>query len=166
MNEFVYPWYYKLFYRYGNIPLTLMLSFYLIVLVEKLDTHLVYFLPLVITLGLIYLLNRHFLVLYKILPYTIEADEEKIIAKNFFLSSRRETIKYTDISSLEGGLFDGRTRGVMRVWDGKSKVCIGFYSSLKDYNKLGTLILSKVDKNVYDTVLQKVAEQKKKKTLQ
>ena len=42
----------------------------------------------------------------------------------------------------------------MKVCDGKNKICIGFFDRMKNSNKLVTLLLSKVDKKIYDEVIE------------
>ena len=65
-----------------------------------------------------------------------------------------------DIESISGGIFDGRYRGLMKVCDGKNKLCIGFFDRLTNSSKLVTLILSKVDKKIYDKVIKQIQSTK------
>jgi hypothetical protein len=51
----------------------------------------------------------------------------------------------------------------MKVCDGKNQICIGFSDKIKDSKKLMTLILSKVKKEVYDEVIEKLQALKKPK---
>jgi hypothetical protein len=44
----------------------------------------------------------------------------------------------------------------MKVCDGKNKICIGFFDRLNNSSKLVTLILSKVDKKIYDKVIEQI----------
>ena len=111
---------------------------------------------------MIYFLNRHYLTLYKILPYKIEADDEKIVCSKFFLSNKEIIISYDNIKSLSGGLFENKMSGVMQVCDGKNNVCFGFYNRMRNSNKLATIILSKVKRELYDEVLEKLISKKKK----
>jgi hypothetical protein len=67
---------------------------------------------------------------------------------------------YKDIESLSGGLFEGKLRGLMKVWDGKSKICIGFYDKIKGIKELQTILLSRVSKEVYDEVVENVGLKK------
>ncbi len=98
--------------------------------------------------------------LYKILPYKIEVDNEKMICSDFLFYKDSITILYKDISSLEGGIFHGRLNGVMKIKDSAHNRTIGFYDKLKDARKLETLILSKVDKKIYDEVVDKLGMKK------
>ena len=128
MRLFTYSYIYRLLYRYANIPVTIILSIYLVPSVVYLDKNLIYLIPVVLLLLMIYLLNRHYLTLYKIIPYRIEADGEKLVCTDFLFSKKEFTIYYNDIESLTGGIFDGRFTGVMKVCDKKNQVCIGFFN--------------------------------------
>jgi hypothetical protein len=162
MQVFTYPPFYKLIYRYGNIPVTIILAIYLVPAVVKLDKELLYLIPVILLLGMIYLLNKHYLNLYKIIPYKIEADEEKMICTNFLFSRKEFTIYYHDVESLTGGIFDGRLSGVMKVCDRNNQVCVGFFNRLRNADKLQTLLLSKVPRKVYDDVVERVGLKNKK----
>jgi len=162
MQVFNYSFFYKIIYRYGNIPVTIILAIYLVPSVVNLDRNLLYFIPVVLLLGMIYLLNKHFLNLYKIIPYRIEADEEKMICKDFLFSDKEFTIYYRDIESLTGGIFEGRLSGVMKICDKNSQVCVGFFNRLKNVDKLQTILLSKVPRKVYDEVIERVGLKSKK----
>lgn len=160
---FEYPFFFRLLFKFGNLFVTVILSVYLIVIIIKLDKEVVNIIPLLIILALIYVINRHYLILYKILPYKITADEEKIICQRFFLSKREFEIFYKDIETLTGGVFGGRTRGLMKVFDGKSKVTIGFYESIRNVRTLQTILLSRVNEDIYNAVVEKLGLKKKSK---
>ncbi|MCU0344996.1 MAG: hypothetical protein MUF28_14380 [Ignavibacterium sp.] len=159
---FIYPFLFRIIFRYGNIIVTPLLVLYTIPLVTFLDEKIILAFPLLINLFLIYFLNRHYFNLYKILPYRIESDDEKIICSEFFLSKKEVVIYYDDISSLSGGIFENRISGLMKVCDGKNNVCIGFYQRLNNSGKLATIILSKVNRELYDIVLEKIKSGKQK----
>jgi len=89
-------------------------------------------------------------------PYKIESDDEKIICSQLLFQKKSLVILYKDIESLTGGIFDGKYRGLMIVIDGKNKISIGFFDKLTDANKLVTILLSKVNKNIYDDVIGKL----------
>jgi hypothetical protein len=162
MQVFTYSPVYKLLYRYGNIPVTIILSIYLVPSVVYLDKNLWYLVPVILILLMIYLLNKQYLNLYKIIPYRIEADDEKMVCTNFLFSQKEFTIFYSDLESLTGGIFDGRYTGVMKACDKKNQVCIGFFNKIKNADKLQTLLLSKVQRNVYDDVVDRVGLKSKK----
>jgi hypothetical protein len=160
---FTYPFFFRLLFRYGNIPANIILLFYLYVSAMGLDYNLLNIIPLMLVLLVIYLLNKHYIMLYKILPYKIESDGEKMIASDFIFSKKNVIIYYSDISDLRGGIFDGRMSGVMKVEDGPTKRVIAFLNKLKQVEKLQTDILSKVNRPLYDAVIERVGLKKKKK---
>ena len=161
-QTFTYSFLFQIIFRYGNVIVTPVLLLYSIPLFYFLDEKLILAFPFLVNLGIIYFLNRHYLNLYKILPYRIEADDEKIVCSNFFLSNKEITINYNDISSLAGGIFENKISGVMKVCDGSNNICIGFYQRLNNSSKLATIILSKVRRDIYDGVLGKIQSGKRK----
>jgi hypothetical protein len=163
MQTFSYPTFFRFLYRYGNIPANILLIFYLYVSATGLDRHLVNIIPLLILLLVLYLLNRHYILLYKVLPYKIQMDEEKIVASDFLFSDKIITIYYNNISDLRGGIFDGRISGLMKIEDKPTREIIGFFNKLNGVEKLQTRILSKVNRQLYDEVIERVGLKKKKK---
>ena len=161
-QPFTYPFLFRIIFRYGNIIITPLLLLYTIPLVTFLDEKIILAFPLLVNLFIIYFLNRHYFNLYKILPYLIEADDEKITCSEFFLSKKEIVIYYKDVSSLSGGIFENKISGLMKVCDGKNNVRIGFYQRLNNSSKLATILLSKVNRNIYDNVLEKIISGKKK----
>ena len=162
-QTFTYPFLFRIIFRFGNIIITLLLVIYSIPLLVALDQRKILVIPLLVSLLVIYFLNRHYLTLYKILPYKIEADNEKIVCSDFFLSKKEIIINYNDIDFLSGGLFENRMSGIMQVCDSKKDFCFGFYHRLRNSNKLVTIILSKVKRELYDEVLEKLISKGKKK---
>jgi hypothetical protein len=163
MYTYKYPAFFRLLYRYGNIPANVLLIFYLWVSATGLDRHLLNLIPLVLLLIVLYLLNKHYILLYSTLPYKIETDEEKLVASDFLLSNKVIIIYFKNISALKGGIFDGRISGLMRIQDGPTRQEIGFFNKLSDVGKLQTEILSRVNKEIYDEVIERVGLKKKKK---
>jgi hypothetical protein len=162
MQVFEYPIFFKLLYRFGNIPVTILLSVYLIISVTKLDTELIYIIPVAITLSLVYFINKRYLLLYQTVPYRIAADDEKLVCNNFLLSKKEIIIYYKDIEKITGGIFSRKMRGLMQVCDGRNKICIGFFDKIKNVKSLQTIILSRVNKDVYDNVVESVGLKNKK----
>jgi len=160
-QTFTYPFIFRIIFRYGNIFVTPILILYSIPLFYFLDEKPILAFPILVNLGIIYFLNRHYLNLYKIMPYRIQADDEKIVCSNFFLSNKEITIYYNDISSLAGGIFHNKISGLMKVCDDRNYVCIGFYHRLSNSSMLATIILSKVKRELYDNVLEKIKSGKK-----
>jgi hypothetical protein len=161
MHIFTYTFYAKFIYRYGNIIATILLILYLVPVVLGVDENIYLIIPLVISLFFLYYINKKYFTLYKVMPYKIEADDEKMICTEFIFSDKEVIIYYKDIQALSGGIFEGRLRGVMKVCDGKNQICIGFSDKIKNSKKLMTIILSKVRKEIYDEVIAKLQALKK-----
>ena len=154
MQTFTYSILFKIIFRFGNIVVTIFLLLYCIPLIMNIDTNKILILPLALSLLLIYIINKAYFTYYKILAYKIEADDEKIVCSEFLFSKKVITIIYLDIESLKGGVFERKSSGIMKVFDGKNNVTVGFSQKMKDSNKLITLILSKVRKEIYDDVIE------------
>ncbi len=165
MKIYQYSFFFKFIYRYGNIPVTLILLFYLIPAMINIDKNIFYVIPLIITLILIYLINKTYLNLYKILPYKIEADDEKLVCTDFLFSQRNVTVYFKDITSLTGGIFDGKLQGVMKIFDKRNQMTLGFFNKIRNAKQLETLILSKVSKELYNEVVERVGLNNKKRTV-
>ncbi len=120
-------------------------------------------LPLIIAIIILYMVNRTYLTYYIILPYKIEVDDEKMICSDFLLSKKVVTIYYKDIDKLQGGVFSGRSSGIMKLRDGKSKLQVGFSQKMNKSEKLIALILSKVPKDLYNDVISNITEKRHRK---
>ena len=160
MQTFTYPLFWKIVYRFGNLLVTPLLLIYILPLALNLDKKLILILPFVLSLLLLYYINKVYFNFYKLVPNKIEIDEEKIFCSGFFFRDKTITIFLKDIDSLSGGIFAGRYRGLMKVSDGKNKVSIGFFDRMINSKKLVTLLLSKVDIKIYNEVLPKIKELK------
>jgi hypothetical protein len=110
---FTYPFLFRIIFRYGNIFVTAVIIVYSIPLYYFLDGKPTMAFPLLINLVIINFLNRHYFKLYKILPYKIESDDERIICSKYFLSKKDVMIYYDDISLLSGGIFENKISGLM-----------------------------------------------------
>lgn len=163
MQTFTYSLIVKIIFRFGNIFVTLLLSIYLIPVFYYIDQNMILILPLVIGVIILYMVNRTYLTYYIILPYKIEVDDEKIICSDFLLSKKVVTIYYKDINNLQGGVFSGRSSGIMKLRDGKSKLQVGFSQKMNNSEKLIALILSKVPKDLYNDVISNITEKRQRK---
>ncbi len=160
MQKFEYSFLLRLFYRYGNIPVTLLLAVYLILSAVNLDKSLINLFPFAVSAMLIFFLNRQYLRMYKIMPYKIEADNDKLVCMDFLFSQKEIVIFHKDISTLSGGIFDGKLSGIMKVTDNKNNISIGFFNNIKNVRGLQTIILSKVQRSVYDDVVDRIKKKK------
>lgn len=64
---------------------------------------------------------------------------------------------------LKGGVFSGKSSGVMKVRDGKTKLQIGFSQKINNSEKLIALILSKVTKELYSDVIENITDRRHRK---
>lgn len=160
MQTFTYPIFWKFIYRYLNLMLTPMLIVYAVSVATLIDKNLIILIPFLLSLFVIYYLNKSYINFYKLVPYKIEVDAEKIVCTEFIFKDKSITILIKDIDSISGGIFEGKYRGMMKVCDGKNKICIGFFDRLNDSSKLVTHILSKVDKKIYDKVIEQIQSAK------
>lgn len=160
MQTFTYSFIFKIIFRFGNIFVTLLLSIYLVPVIFYINQNKFLIFPLIISLIILYITNRNYLIYYKLLPYKIEADAEKMICSNFLFSKEVIIIYYKDIDMLKGGVFSGKSSGVMKVHDGKTKLQIGFSQKLINSEKLIALILSKVTKELYSEVIENITDRR------
>ena len=163
MQVFTYPLFYKIILRFGNIPLTILLIFYLIPSAVYIDKNPVLAIPLIISAFLIYFLNKQYITLYKIIPYKITIQDGKLICSDFLFSKKEVVINVEDIEKLRGGIFEGKLKGVQKIFDGKNKIYVGYFNKLKNSHLLGTILLSKVKRAVYDEVIKTVTSRTSKK---
>ncbi|MCH8033053.1 MAG: hypothetical protein IH950_04740 [Bacteroidetes bacterium] len=163
MQTFTYSLIFKIIFRFGNIIVTLLLSIYLIQLFYYIDQNIILFLPLIIAVIILYMVNRIYFTYYKILPYNIEADDDKMICSDFLFSKKVVTIYFKDIDMLRGGVFSGRSSGIMKLRDSKSNLQVGFSQKMKNSEKLIALILSKVSKKLYNEVINNLTMRRHRK---
>lgn len=164
MQTFTYSLLFKIIFRFGNIFITLILTIYLIPVFYNIDQNKYLILPLIISAIILYIVNRTYLTYYIIIPYKIEANNEKMICSNFLLSKKVITIYYKDIDLLKGGIFSGKSSGLLKIRDGKSKVSVGFSQKITNSEKLIALILSKVSKDLYNEVIEHLAKNRHRKS--
>lgn len=165
MQTFTYSLIFKSIFRFGNIFITILLSIYLIPVFYYIDKSIYLFLPLIVAAIILYMVNRAYFIYYKIMPYKIEADDEKMICSDFLFSKRVVTIYYKDIDLLQGGVFSGRSSGIMKLRDGKSKLRVGFSQKMEKSEKLIALVLSKVSKDLYNEVIKNLTERRHRKKI-
>jgi hypothetical protein len=157
IRVFTYNLFYRLLYRYGNIPVTIILFIYLLAFSANISKGYFYILFIFITAALIYKINRFYLELYKIFPAKIKITDEEIICADFFCRKKKEiVIKYEDIGKLEGGIFQKKFSGLMKIYDKHNNYCVGFFQKLTDARIFETILLNKVPKEVYDSVSKKM----------
>lgn len=158
MQTFTYSLLFKIIFRFGNIAATLLLLIYIIPSAVLVDQQKLMLIPIILSLILIYIINKTYLLYYKIIPYKIEADNEKMVCSQFLFSKKQFTINYADIEKLEGGVFDGKSSGLMKINDSRNKVQVGFSQKINNSERLISLILSKVHKDIYNEVIEHITK--------
>ncbi len=161
MKTFTYPFIAKLVYRYANIPVSLLLVFHLMFLLVGASYELKLLLPASINIIILYIMNRYYIKMYKLFPYKIEIEKERMICSDFFMSKKKLNIQLTDIINIDGGIFTGNPTKPIYLTDIDGNT-IGVNQHLKNYNIFLTTILSSVKKEVYETSLNKINKLKDK----
>ncbi|MBX2975153.1 MAG: hypothetical protein KF721_03395 [Ignavibacteriaceae bacterium] len=163
MNKiFTYPLIYRLIYKFGNIPVSLILLLYLPPLIITFKWEYKYIVSGLFLIAAIIFINRYFYVIAKSIAYKIETDDEKLTATQFLGSGKTVNISFDEIDKLSGGIFDGKPRGMMRIENTASNKTIAFFHSIENARILEALILSKVKKELYDAVIDKFTQKKEK----
>ena len=158
MKTHTYSLFAKLVYGYANIPLTLLIGFYLIFSAAMIGQHLFYLFSTLFHALLLYVLNRFYIKSYKQFPYTIMIDNEKMICKDFFMSNKEIIINLSDIDEVKGGIFSGNLARPVYLHDGKNDVTIGIRQHLKGFNSVLTTVLSNIPQKLYNELLEKIKE--------
>jgi len=163
MKVFTYSFLYRLFLKYGNVPLNIMMVIYLVLSIGYLHNHIFTLIPISVSILFIVIMNRQYVMMYKIVPFRIEAYDDHLVCSKFMFRKKKVEVYFGDIERLHGGIYEGKLKGVLKVYDGKQKITIGYFSGIKNSQDLGTILLSKVKKPVYDEVITKISEAGKRK---
>lgn len=158
MITFKYSLFAKLIYRYANIPITLLLGIQLVFSFMMINIKWYFLFFFLFNLLIIFFLNRFYFRSYKKFPFKIEINNEKMICTDFFNSSKTVEIYLQDIDDIKGGTLTGSPGRSVYIHDAKNDVTIGLYSYIRNYNKLLTIILSNVTKELYNQVLDQAME--------
>ena len=143
----------KIIYRYANIPATIFLSLNLISSLLYISKEWYYVFPFLLNLIIIIVMNRYYIRSYKLFPYKIEINRERMICSDFFNGKRIIEIELHDIDFIEGGSLSGTPAKPILLHDAMQDVVIGISPHMKNHNKLITIILSNVKQEVYNDVL-------------
>ncbi|MCF6269369.1 MAG: hypothetical protein L3J41_06655 [Melioribacteraceae bacterium] len=153
MITFKYSFISKLIYRYANIPATLFLALYLVSSFSYMFQQWYYLFPFLLNLLIIIVLNRHYFRSYKLFPYRIDINTEKMICSDYFNRNKIVEINLQDIDLIEGGSLYGTPGKPILVHNSVNDVVVGISPHMKNHNKLITIILSNVKEKVYNDVL-------------
>lgn len=78
-----------------------------------------------------------------------------MICKKFLFSHKEIEFRFSEIVSLEGGIFSGRMYGVMKIKT-ESNFTVGFFNTIKNARELETKILQNVKRSIYDEVANRI----------
>lgn len=81
-----------------------------------------------------------------------------MICSDYFKKSKRIEIKLSDIDKIEGGVLSGTPAKSIYIHDGKNDILVGISPNLRNSSKLITIILSNVNKSLYDYILLQMKE--------
>lgn len=157
MSTHTYSFIAKLIYRWANIPLTIVLLFYLVVYILASFYQWYYIFAVIFEAGILFFLNRHYIRGYKIFPYKISIDNEKMICEDFFFSKKSLIIYHRDITEIKGSIFSGNKARPLYIVDNNNQ-SIAIRIHLQNYNQVVTKILSNVNKELYNSLLDKMKE--------
>lgn len=163
MQTFKYPFVSKILYRYGNFPVTFLLLLHFISASFLVQEQWYFALFAAFDLAIIIFLNRYYIRTYNFFPFRIEADSEKCVCTDFFMSNKKVEIRYKDISKISGGLFSGRPTKPIFIHDEKKGEKIGIYSHVNDMQKFFTVVLKNIDHSLYMDLMRDLENLKNKK---
>lgn len=158
MQTFKYRFFAKLIYRYGNIPATLLLLIQLYISITVIPRDWVFIFPVLLSLGMLYFLNKVYIKMYKTFPHIIEADNTKMICSDFLIRDRKIEIKMTDIDEITGGMFSGNILRPVYLKSRSTGIVIGLSPHIKNYKLLLKLILSNIRNELYNELLMRIQE--------
>lgn len=151
----------KFLYRYSFLPIAAMMLFYIVVSAVNIPIDALNTLPMTINILLLYIIVRFYKKSYAQFPFIIEVLEDKMICSNFKYGKEGYEIIYSDIVKIEGGIFANKpTKPLVIHTKGKDEQ-ISISPHIKGYNELLTIILSKINKSMYDELIEKVRVNKK-----
>lgn len=154
MQVFKYSFFVRLIYKYGNILASFILLFYLLASILGLTRDWKFIFPLLITLLLLYALNKFYLKIYRSFPFKIEIDNEKMICSEFVFNNRIVEIFHSDINSIKGGIFS--SRAYMPLYVSTNEHTFGISPHLKNFNNLLTIVLTNIPKELYTSLLEEI----------
>jgi hypothetical protein len=146
----------KLLYRYGNIPITILLTLYIFIASVDAVSHWYFIVFILINIYIIIAVNKYFFKTYKSFPFLVEADNEKIICSNFFFSTKQVQIKHINIDKISGGIFSGYPTRPVYIHDAMQDITIGFYTNSKELQSLLKIILQNITEDLYRELLGKL----------
>ncbi len=153
MMKFYYSKIAKLIYRYSYFVIVPILLLYAMISLGGIFKDSKFIVPFIINLLLLIGVIKIFIKVYKYFPFEILANNEKIECLNFMKPSKSVTIRMDEITSIQGGIFSGNAAKPIIIEGKTPEEKIYFNVHLKGYSKLLTLVLSNVNKELYESLL-------------
>lgn len=160
METYKYSFISKIIYRYGNIIASFMLLIHLASSIYYIQEKIIFIIPTLINLALIFILNKYFIKTYKLFPFEINVVSNKLICKDFFMSKKNLEIEFKNIDKLSGGIFSGYPTRPIYIHDKTQNITIGFYSHLSNFQKLLTTILQNIPEKLYNELMENIRRKK------
>lgn len=160
MEKFRYSFFARLLYRYGNIIATALLSLHLLTSIIAVFQNWYFVFPALINVWIIYIINRYFFKTYRLFPFCVEVDNEKMICHDFFLSKKIIEIRLENIDNVSGGFFNGYPTRPIYIHDGKNEVTVGFYSHVGNFQNMLKKILQNIPQHLYDDLMNSLNNMK------
>ncbi len=154
MRTYTYSFFAKFVYRFANIPATLIMLMYMLSSLAGLFTEWYYIFPFALNIAIIYFINRFYFRSYKMFPFHIEADNQKLVCSDYFFSKKKLELYHHEITDIKGGLFSGNTARPIYLYTEKHNETIGLHSHIKSHNELLTIILSNIPQDLYNKLLE------------
>lgn len=166
MRVFTYPLIARFIYRYANIPVSLILVFYVFAALSAVSISSSNWITVVLNIVLVVVMNRYYFKSYKIFPYRIELESDGLLCSDFTFSSKQVKIRFEDIDNISGGIFSGVQTKPIKIHESRQNQTVAFSAHIRGHNELLTAILSKIKREKYEEILGKItemAEEQKKK---
>jgi len=154
IQKFNYSIIAKIVYRYANLFVTFVLLSHFLLFAIAPNKNWTFLLLGFVNIILIYVVNRFYFNIYKYFPFDIQTDDEKIVCQNFVIKNREETIKFSEIEKISGGIFDKKPSTPIYIHFRGTKIGVNIH--LKNFQKFLTTVLQRVDQKVYDNLLDSV----------
>jgi hypothetical protein len=156
MITYKYSLFAKIIYRYANTAITFFLLFYVIAALILTFQKWYYFFVFLVNVLIIFYINRYYLRSYKLFPFRIITDNNKLICSNFFLSKRVVEIEIQNIDKISGGIFSGWPTRPVYIHDNKNDVTIGIYMHSGKFKSLLKTIMENIPQNLYEDLLDRL----------
>jgi len=107
---------------------------------------------------IISVINRYYFRAYKIFPYKIEINNERMKCSNFLFNERTVEFRLDEIEEITGSIFSGTPARPLYIKIPAKNITIGINQHLTNYNKLLTIVLSNIKQEIYNDLLNNMKE--------